>query len=80
MDMNGHERRFVVAAVLAHRLGVRLDLSDEALTEEYAKAMATMLAAESGDAKASIAMVRAQEWIAGAVSAIEEGRRDKTVN
>ena len=77
MDMTEHEMRFIVASVLAHRLAVRLGLSDEAMTEEFAKATATMLAAEHGDAKASMVMVRAQEWIAETVDTIRDGRRDK---
>ena len=77
MDMSEHEMRFVVASVLAHRLAVRLDLSDEAMTEEFAKATATMLAAEHGDAKASLLMMAASERISASVEAIIDGRRDK---
>ena len=80
MDMTEHEARFVVAAVMAHRLAVRLGLSEADATEEYAKAVATMLAAENGDARASITMVRAQEWIAATVATIRDGRRDKPVH
>ena len=80
MDMTEHEMRFIVASVLAHRLAVRLGLSDEAITEEYAKATATMLAAEQGEAEAALLMVRAQEWIAAMVGTIRAGRDGKTIN
>ena len=80
MDMSEHEARFVVAAVMAHRLAARLGLSEADATDEYAKAVATMLAAEHGDARATITMVRAQEWIAATVATIRDGRDGKTIN
>ena len=79
MDMSGHEMRFIVASVLAHRLAARYGVSDEVMTEEYARSLATMLAAEQGDAEASLLMVAAQETIATQVKAIRDGRRDKPV-
>ena len=80
MDMSEAEMRFIVSSILAHNLGVRLDLSDADMTEEFAKAMATMLAVEQGDAKASLLMMAASERISASVKAIIDGRAAKTIN
>ena len=77
MEQTEHEKRFIVASIMAHQLGVRYDVSDEEMNAMCARAFEIMFAAEHDNVDAGKVMLAATGRLSALVTAICAGRRDK---
>ena len=80
MEMTEGHMQFTVAAILALRVARLSGLSEDVLTEEFARAMATMLACEQQEPEAMQLTFLATEAIREMVGKVIAGRDDKTIN
>ena len=79
-DMNEHEKKFLLAAVMVHQLGVNHDIPDAAMDRACAEAAQVLLNAEAGDRVANDHMLTAAARLAAVVKGIQDARKNKVTH